>query len=408
MKPVVIYAAPNFTENAVRFIQAFVEIPDITFGLITQEPLEWLRPDVRSDIAAHRRVEDVFSPDQLTTAAGSLAQELGPIHRILGAVEQLQAAIAVVRERMGIAGMNVETILNFRDKGRMKNLLRTAGIPCARHRTVASAAEARAFVSETGFPLVVKPPAGAGSQSTFKVNDAAQLEEAMQMLTPAPGHEVLLEEFMTGTEHSFDTFSLNGTPVFYTITHYFPNPLEVMREPWIQWQVLLPREADSPEYEDIRRLAFRTLEALGMQTGMTHLEWFRRPDGSIAISEVAARPPGAQFPTLISRACDFDAIAAWARLMIFDTFPTLERRYASGAAYLRGQGQGRVAAVHGLDQVEREVGHLITDTKIPQPGQEKSTSYEGEGYIIVRHPETAVVKRALDLIVSTVRVELRV
>jgi hypothetical protein len=63
-------------------------------------------------------------------------------------------------------------------------------------------------------------------------------------------------------------------------------------------------------------------------------------------------------------------------------------------------------AVHGLDLVDREVGHLITDFKIPKPGQEKSLSYEGEGYIILRHADTEVVRRALLLVVSNVRVEL--
>ena len=61
---------------------------------------------------------------------------------------------------------------------------------------------------------------------------------------------------------------------------------------------------------------------------------------SIAISEVAARPPGAQFTSLLSYAHDVDMYAAWARLEIFGTFAPPERRYAVGAAYLRGQGDG--------------------------------------------------------------------
>ena len=69
-----------------------------------------------------------------------------------------------------------------------------------------------------------------------------------------------------------------------------------MRNPWIQWSVLLPREIDGPQYDDIRQVAFRALDALGMETGLSHLEWFRRKDGSIAISEVAARPPGLRSP----------------------------------------------------------------------------------------------------------------
>jgi hypothetical protein len=225
-------------------------------------------------------------------------------------------------------------------------------------------------------------------------------------MKPATASPVLLEEFISGDEHSFDTFSLNGRPVFHSLTRYLPQPLDAMRNRWIQWRVVLPREIDEPQYDDIRRQAFRALDALGMTTGISHLEWFRRADGSIAISEVAARPPGAQIMTLISRANDFDALGAWCRLMICGQFDAPERKYAVGAAYLRGQGQGQVRAVHGIDIVERELGQLVTDRKLPAIGDAPSPSYEGEGFIIVRHAETKVVEQALERIVQTVRVEL--
>jgi hypothetical protein len=163
---------------------------------------------------------------------------------------------------------------------------------------------------------------------------------------------------------------------------------------------------DHPRYDDIRRIAFRALEVLGMTTGVTHMEWFRRPDGSIAISEVAARPPGAQFCTLISYANDFDFYAAWARSVVYERFEPPERKYSAGAAYLRGQGEGRVRAIRGLDDVVAELGPLVVETRIPRPGQGPSGSYEGEGFVIVRHPETAVVERALKRIVEAVRVDL--
>ncbi|HKC42177.1 MAG TPA: hypothetical protein VKC15_21720, partial [Gemmatimonadales bacterium] len=132
----------------------------------------------------------------------------------------------------------------------------------------------------------------------------------------------------------------------------------------------------------------------------------RRPDGTIAISEVAARPPGAQLMTIVSRAHDFDFVAAWARLMMFEDFAAPPRRFAVGAAYLRGQGSGRVKAIHGLDQVQHEIGALVVDAKLPAAGQSPTGSYEGEGFIILRHPETAVVQQALQRLISTVRVEL--
>ena len=88
------------------------------------------------------------------------------------------------------------------------------------------------------------------------------------------------------------------------------------------------------------------------------------------------------------------------------TFEVPERRYAAGTAYLRGQGRGRVRAVHGVDELQREIGHLIVEARLPEIGQPASSSYEGEGYVIVRDPNTEVVRDALNRIVSRIRVEL--
>ena len=179
-----------------------------------------------------------------------------------------------------------------------------------------------------------------------------------------------------------------------------------MEASWIQWAVLLPRAIDGDEYDDINEAAGQALDALGMKVGMTHMEWFRRADGSIAISEVAARPPGAQFTSLISYAHDRDFYREWPRLSVLETFDPPERRFACGAAYLRGQGQGKVQQVRGLEEIERRFGELVVEAKLPKAGQPGATSYEGEGYVILRHPETAVVQDALTEVVRTVRVEL--
>ena len=83
------------------------------------------------------------------------------------------------------------------------------------------------------------------------------------------------------------------------------------------------------------------------------------------------------------------------------------RKYAAGAAYLRGQGRGHIVAVHGLKEAQRAVGTLICDQKLPVIGDRPKDTYEGDGYIIVRHPETAVVEQALRTLITTIRVELR-
>ena len=404
--PFVIFAAPWFTENAVRFIGATAGVPGVRLAVVSLEPQELLPPRLRERIVAHWRVEDIFDPEQLAHAARQLSKHRGPVHRFYGAYEQLQVPLAEARELLGVEGMSAEAARNFRDKSRMKNLLREAGVPCARHALVRGEAEGRVFAEEVGFPVVVKPPAGAGAEGTFRADGEAALAEALRKSAPSPERPVLMEEFITGDEHSLETISVGGRAVWHSLTHYYPTPLEVVRNPWIQWRILLPREVDDARYDDIRAAGARALEALGMRTGLTHLEWFRRADGSVAVSEVGARPPGAQIPTLVSRAHDFDFLHAWARVMVYGEFEPPERRYAAGIAFLRGQGGGRVKAVHGLEQAGRELGDLVTDVKIPQPGQEASPSYEGEGYVILRHPETAVVERALMRVISLIRVEL--
>jgi biotin carboxylase len=298
--------------------------------------------------------------------------------------------------------MSPETAEGFRDKDLMKTRLRAAGLPVARHRRATTAAEAWAFAEAVGGAVVLKPPAGAGARGTAR----ATTREEVAAFFASGARDVLVEEFVRGVEHSLDTVSLDGRALWHSVSRYDPTPLHVLENPWIQWCVLLPREVEGPGYDDAREAGRRALEVLGMDTGVSHLEWFRRADGSLAISEVAARPPGAQFCTLLSYAHDVDFYRAWARLVLRSEFDPPARRYAAGAAYLRGQGSGRVRAVRGLSEVGRELGPLIVEARVPEIGQAPGGTYEGDGYVIVRHASTEVVERALRRIVETVRVDL--
>ncbi|MFN9309297.1 acetyl-CoA carboxylase biotin carboxylase subunit family protein, partial [Gemmatimonas sp.] len=403
----VIFVCPFFSPAASQMIEAALRLTHIRLAVVAQQPLAELAPALSSRLVAHWQVADVTNADQLAGAVNAIAGAHGAVARCFAAYEQCQLPLAQVRERLGIPGLPAAAAHNFRDKARMKDVLRAAGVPVARHQLVHEAADARRFVHEVGFPIVVKPPAGAGAKATERVRTVAELEQVLQRYAPSAHDPMLAEEFLRGTEHSLETVSINGHAVWHSLTRYAPTPLEVLETPWIQWTVLLPREVDDPAYADIRAVGDRALRALGMTTGVSHCEWFRRPDGSVAVSEIAARPPGANMTTMISRANDMDFVGAWVRLMVDGTFTPPERRYAVGTAYLRGQGQGTVAAVEGLDQVQREWGHLICDYRLPHLGQSPTGSYEGEGFMIVRHPDTGVVQAALARIISTIRVVLR-
>ncbi len=402
----VVFVAPYLLEATLRFVRVTAELEGVRLALLTNEPLERVPADLRARLAAHYRVADALDPGQIEEAVKAVAGAIGGVHRVMAALEELQVPLGVVRERLGLPGMGVRVAERFRDKGLMKTVLQEAGLPCARHRQVESVVAAERFAAEIGFPLVVKPPAGSGARDTYRVDNGQQLARVLQVVPPSPHRPLLLEEFITGLEHSFDTVCIDGEPVWYSVSDYLPSPLEVMENPWIQWCVLLPREIEVPRYHGIRTAGVATLKTLGMGTGLSHMEWFERPGGGVAISEVGARPPGAQFTTMISYAYDFDLYRAWVRLMVYNVFQPHPRAFAVGAAYLRGLGQGRVKHVHGLAQAQRELGDIVVEAKLPRPGQAASGSYEGEGYVIVRHPDTAVVERALARLVTLLRVEL--
>lgn len=406
LMPDVAYVAPFLAVTTLRFVAALARLEGTRLSLVTQDPVDRVPEELRPLVDEFVQVRDALDLGVLVRAVEELARRGTRIDTLLGTFEELQVPLAQAREQLGLPGMRPAAAENFRDKARMKEVLRAHGLPCARHVLARSAGDVRRFVADSGLPVIVKPPAGSGSRGTFRLGSEADVASFLDSTTPSTESPTLVEEFVVGEEHSFDSMCLDGQVVWHSINHYYPSALEALREPWIQWCVLLPREAEDPRYQGIRTVAGRALNALGMSTGLSHMEWFRRPDGTVAISEVAARPPGARFVNLISWAHDFDLFKAWADAVVYGRFTPRPRPYAAGAAYLRGQGSGRVKAVRGLEEIADELGSLVVEAHMPRADQAPSSGYEGEGYVIVRHPDTAVVKDALRKIVTRVRVEL--
>lgn len=404
----IVYVAPFPLQTTLRFSQALAGLDDVRLLGLFQEAPKGPAAGLFADVEI---LGNAFDAQQIADGCRRLAARHGPVFRLLGILEDLQVQLAQVRQLLGIDGPSVDTAEVFRDKAKMKDALRAAGLPCARHRLLRGEREAWSFVDEVGFPLVLKPPAGAGCRSTWRVSSPQELATALADTRPGPDRLVLAEEFLVGAEYSFETLTVGGQVRFHSITRYYPSPLEVMEQPWIQWAVVAPRDISGPELADARDLGIRTVQALGLRDGMTHMEWFRRPDGSLAIGEIAARPPGAQIVNLTGRAhahpdgSPVDMYRAWARAVVDSAFDgPWERRYATAVAFLRGQGEGRVAAVEGLDLAQQRMGAMVVDHDLPKVGWPRKDGYEGEGWVLVRADQTDQAKRAILDLITTVQV----
>ncbi len=402
----VVFVAPYSMEATNRFLNAFLSTEGARVALVSTDPLEKFPNDVQRRLFAHWQIGDCLDTDDLSHGVGSVAAQLGGVDALTGILENMQVTLAEVRERLGIPGMGSAIAENFRDKARMKSIFRSAGIPCARSARADDPETVRRTFSEWQTPIVVKPLAGMGARNTFRINDTDGLDRWLEHSPPETGAPVLIEEFLEGREYSFESVLVDGELVWHSICRYDPTPLTVVENPWIQWSVVLPRHIDGDEFGAIRSMGPEAVRALGMSTGLSHMEWFLRPDGTVAISEVGARPPGAQIASLMSWAHDTDVYAAWAHLVVHGLFEAPERRYAVGAAYLRAQGSGRsITAVTGIDRVGPETHGMVVESKLPNPGTARSESYEGEGYVIVRAATTEQIDAALQEIISVIRVE---
>jgi biotin carboxylase len=385
-----------------RFVRAASKLDDVRLLGIVTNPPEGDDARLYDDMV---RVTRPLDGQDISDAVGVLSRRYGKPHRLIGILEPLMVQFAEVRAKYGIEGTRPEVAELFRDKARMKDALRAAGLPVARHKLVCSEADARAFAEEVGFPMVLKPPAGMGAKATFRVSNLDAFLRAVQGMRVSDHSPVLAEEMLTGLEHSMETITIGGKAVTSSMSDYLPSCLDVVENAWIQWACILPRENDSPVHERARKMGFDAIQALGLDSGMTHMEWFERDDGKLAIGEIAQRPPGANITRMTGLVHDIDPYRAWARAVVDGELDApWERKYAVGCAFLRGMGQGRVVNVTGIHETHERVGKWIMEAKLPTLGATKADSYEGDGYIIVRHESTAMVHKMVKAIVETMKV----
>ncbi len=409
--PHIALVAPHFLENTNRYVKAFVDLEGVKLSVISEDAAKSLPPELRARVAGHYQVASVGDSGELAKALKALQKSVGPVDRLTGALEQLQLPMAEARALADVPGMRPDIARRFRDKDVMKKVLRARGVPVAASVLVSSAAELKAFIDRVGLPIIVKPQAGVGSRGTHRIESREDLAALLkQGLSPTAANPLQAEQFIRAREFTCETVTVHGKTVWRSGTRYFPTPLEVLENPWVQYCVMLPREEQAPwtDFAGINEAALQALfgdDPRVVGTAITHMEWFLREDNAMFVNEVGARPPGVHIMPLMSIANEVDMISKWAELISFDRFTPLTRKWAGGAACFRGQGTGqRIIEVKGLEKAMEIVGKSLVDLRAPKVGQPRAPGYEGEGWALVKHAETEGVKQALLALIENVQV----
>lgn len=401
----VIFIEPAFPYNQREFVRALSATGANVIG-IGERPETALGAEMRSWLGDYVQVRSVVHEASLLQAVRTVQSRLW-VDRLEATVEAHIMTAAVVREAAGIPGTSVKTAYLCRDKPAMKEALRGAGIPCAQSTRARSPQEAREFADAVGYPLIVKPPAGAGASGTWRVRDKPELERVLSESALAGGEAVAIEEFIDGHEGFLDTLTVDGNVMHEFITHYYPNVLEAMRERWISPQMVTTNRIDSPGYGEVREMARRVNSALGIGTSATHMEWFFGPKG-LKFSEIGCRPPGVGQWDVYNAANEFDLYFEWASAVVHGrSHRQPSRRYSAGMIALRPERDGIISGYSGVDEIGRRYGDCIVAAHLPSvgtPTQPIEEGYMANAWMRLRHPDYDRLREILNDVGETVRV----
>jgi len=399
----VLVISPGYPAEMQHFTRALVTAGASVIGLADQ-PRAALPETAREAVGTHLHVRSLVDEDDVEARVRELAART-PIDRIECLWEPFMILAARLREALELPGMTVRETIPFRDKEVMKEVLDAAGIRTPRHARATSVEECRAAAEQVGFPLIVKPVAGAGSADTYRIDSAEELERIFPALRHVP--QVSVEEFVEGDDMTFDTVCVDGEVAHYNICRYRPRALEAKQHEWLSPQTFALRDIERRALEPGRRMGFAVLGALGFRTGYTHMEWYRKPDGEAVFGEIAARPPGVRTVDLINYACDIDTYRGWAEAVVSARWTQpVERLYNACWVVKRAHGQGRIERIEGLAPLLQEYGPWICDVDllpVGAPRRDWQATLVSDGMVFLRHPDLGTLEEMADTFATRLR-----
>jgi len=383
----VLMISPGYPAEMAFFTRGLAAAGASVIG-VGDQPVASVPAIARDALAHYIPVGSLAAGEAVAATVRELARRVR-IDRVECLWEPYMMLAARLRQELDLPGLTVAQTVPFRDKERMKQLIDAAGLRTPGHEATETVAGVWAAAERLGFPLIVKPIAGAGSADTYRADSAAELDAILPMLRHVP--RVSVEEFVDAEEFTYDTICAEGRVLFENICWYLPRPLLTKLHERISPIQVALRDLDAPDLKDGRALGAAVLQVLGFRDGFTHMEWYRTADGEVVFGEIAARPPGARMVDLMNFATDADLFSAWAQAVTRGRISQpIERRYNAASIFKRAEGAGRISHCQGLDHLLAEYGeHVAAVELLPvgAPRRDWRAVSISDGMVIVRHGE---------------------
>ena len=390
----VVMISPGYPAEMAFFARGLAAAGATVIGVGDQPPHAVPGP-AREALAHYVQVGSLAAGDEVTVAVRDLARHVA-LDRVECLWEPYMMLAARLREELGLPGLTMRQTLPFRDKELMKEVLDEAGLRTPGHQSTDTVAGVWAIAERLGYPVIVKPIAGAGAADTYRADSPADLDAILPMLRHVP--QVIVEEFVDGEEFTYDTICAGGRVLFENICWYRPRPLIMKQHEWISPVTIALRALDVPDLQAGRALGAAALKVLQFRDGFTHMEWYRKADGEVVFGEIGARPPGGRLVDVMNFATDADLFLGWAEAVTQGRISRpIERRYNAAVIFKRAQGAGRITRHEGLDRLLAEYGDCVAALEllpVGAPRRDWRATTVSDGMVIVRHPE---LPRAMEI-----------
>ena len=328
----VVFISPNFPVNYWQFCHE-LRCDGVNVLGIGDQPYDELSFELKSSLTEYYKVPSLEDYDEVYRAVAFFAFKYGRIDFLESNNEYWLEQDAHLRTDFNIpGGFRVEDVPRIKYKSGMKEYYRRAGIPTARFHMVGDAEGCLAFIEEVGWPVIVKPDNGVGSEATYKLKNE---EELSAFLAERDGRfPYIMEEFIDGIVNSYDAiYDSNGEPLFETGNITGMSIMDIVNNNDNSIYHILK---ELPE--DTRAFGRAAAKSFGVTSRFIHFEFFRLTrdqhigkKGDLVALEVNMRPSGGYTPDMINYAHSTNVYKIWADMVAFDRseMPVGEHRFCA-------------------------------------------------------------------------------
>ena len=248
----------------------------------------------------HRHADEYRNCDfSQKEAILALAQELQVDAICSGCNDFACLSAAYACEKLGIAGHDsYETALLIHHKDRYRALAQKLGIPSPKALKCQSREEIIDACEKLSFPLIVKPVDLTGGKGMMRCEDAGQVGGAFTQAMAATREKyVIMEEFVTGTNHGFSAYLQNQK-----VTFCFVDNEQYYKNPYLVSGASAPGDVPKEAVERLCRDSEKLAKELELVDGLLHIQFILKEDGIPVIIEVCRRAPGDLYIRLVELA----------------------------------------------------------------------------------------------------------